>query len=418
MKRVAIIVVSCVMLAAPAGADVVVDWNVFTAQAIATAGSTARPSPANVFDYAMVHLAMHDAIQSIEGRFERYCAAVQNGSGSPIAAAAAAAHDVLVSLFPAQTATLDAAYDTYLADRGLTGNAGVLAGQRAAACILDMREGDGRYPANPEPFYGGTGPGEWRPTSFSGTPPVPVSMVTPWVATVTPFALKDPAQFRASPPPHLTSGKYAKDYNEVQALGSLLNSARTPEQTDVAYFFSDNSTLLWTRVLRSVTATYLSNIGDSARLFALTYMAVSDSYIASWDSKRYWNFWRPITAIHEGDNDGNAQTAGDPSWQPLITTPNYPDYTSGANSNSGAVTTMLTNFFGTDEMTFSMTSNIPQVVQKARIYNRFSDAAADVVDARVYLGIHFRFADTVARRQGSHAANWAFSHFLLPVGRN
>jgi hypothetical protein len=418
MKRVAIIVVSCVMLAAPAGADVVVDWNVFTAQAIATAGSTARPSPANVFDYAMVHLAMHDAIQSIEGRFERYCAAVQNGSGSPIAAAAAAAHDVLVSLFPAQTATLDAAYDTYLADRGLTGNAGVLAGQRAAACILDMREGDGRYPANPEPFYGGTGPGEWRPTSFSGTPPVPVSMVTPWVATVTPFALKDPAQFRASPPPHLTSGKYAKDYNEVQALGSLLNSARTPEQTDVAYFFSDNSTLLWTRVLRSVTATYLSNIGDSARLFALTYMAVSDAYIASWDSKRYWNFWRPITAIHEGDNDGNAQTAGDPSWQPLITTPNYPDYTSGANSNSGAVTTMLTNFFGTDEMTFSMTSNIPQVVQKARIYNRFSDAAADVVDARVYLGIHFRFADTVARRQGSHAANWAFSHFLLPVGQN
>ena len=419
MKRVAIIVVSGLIVAAPARADVVVDWNVYTAQAIATAGSTARPSPANVFDYAMVHLAMHDAIQSIEGRFQRYCAAVQNGSGSPIAAAAAAAHDVLVSLFPAQAATLDAAYDTYLADRGLTGNAGVLAGQRAAACILDMREGDGRYPVNPEPFYGSTGPGEWRPTSFSGAPPVPVSMVTPWVATVTPFALKDPAQLRASPPPpHLTSGKYAKEYNEVKALGSLVNSARTSEQTDVAYFFSDNSTLLWTRVLRSMTATYLSNVGDSARLFALTYMAVSDAYITSWDSKRYWNFWRPITAIHEGDNDGNAQTAGDPNWQPLITTPNYPDYTSGANVNAAAVTTMLANFFGTDEMTFSMTSNTPQVVQKTRTYNRFSDAAADVVDARIYLGIHFRSADTVARRQGSHAANWAFSHFLLPVGQN
>ena len=226
MKRVAIIVVSGLIVAAPARADVVVDWNVYTAQAIATAGSTARPSPANVFDYAMVHLAMHDAIQSIEGRFQRYCAAVQNGSGSPIAAAAAAAHDVLVSLFPAQAATLDAAYDTYLADRGLTGNAGVLAGQRAAACILDMREGDGRYPVNPEPFYGSTGPGEWRPTSFSGAPPVPVSMVTPWVATVTPFALKDPAQLRASPPPpHLTSGKYAKEYNEVKALGGVSSTA-------------------------------------------------------------------------------------------------------------------------------------------------------------------------------------------------
>ena len=163
MKRVSIIVVSCLIWAGPARADVVVDWNVFTAQAIAAA---ARPSPANVFDYAMVHLAMHDAIQAIEGRFQRYCAAVPNGSGSPIAAAATAAHDVLVSLFPAQTGTLDPAYDTYLADLGLTGNPGVLAGQQAAACILNLREGDGRYPSNPEAFYGGTGLGEWRPTSF------------------------------------------------------------------------------------------------------------------------------------------------------------------------------------------------------------------------------------------------------------
>lgn len=418
MKKVAISVVACLIWAAPARSDVVVDWNVLTAQAVASAGA-ARPSPANVFDYAMVHLAMHDAIQSIEGQFQRYCAATPNGSGSPIAAAATAAHDVLVNLFPAQTGALDSAYDTYLADLGLTGNPGVLAGQLAASCILALRASDGRYPANPEPFYGGTGLGEWRPTSVSGTPPAPVSMVTPWVATVTPFAIKDPAQFRASPPPpHLTSGKYARDYNEVKAMGSLVNSARSPQQTDVAFFFADNSILLWTRLLRTMAGTHLSNIGDSARLFALTYMAVSDAYITSWDSKIAWNFWRPITAIHEGDHDGNAHTAGDPAWKPLISTPNYPDYTSGANANSGAVTTMLANFFGTDEMTFSMTSNHPQVVENMRTYGRFSDAAADVVDARVYLGIHFRFADTVARRQGAHVANWAFSHFLQPVGQN
>jgi hypothetical protein len=187
MKRVSIIVVSGLIWAGPARADVVVDWNVFTAEAIAAA---ARPSPANVFDSAMVHLAMQDAIQAIEGRFQRYCASVPKGSGSPIAAAATAAHDVLVSLFPAQTGTLDPAYDTYLADRGLTANPGVVAGQQAAACILDLREGDGRYSANPEAFYGGTGLGEWRPTSFLGTPPVPVPMVTPWVATVTPFTLR------------------------------------------------------------------------------------------------------------------------------------------------------------------------------------------------------------------------------------
>ncbi len=418
MKRVSIIACACLTWAAPARADVVVDWNQFAAQAIAAA---ARQGPTSAFDFAMVHVAMHDAIQAIEGRFERYCAGIPSGSGSPIAAAATAAHDVLVDLFPGRTGDLNAIYDNYLDGLGLTVNPGVLTGQQAAACILRMRAGDGRFPPSPEAFYGGTGLGEWRPTSFvpGSNPPVPVPMVTAWVATVTPFTLKDPAQFRASPPaPHLTSGQYAKDYNEVKALGGLNNSSRSPEQTDIGYFFADNSILLWTRALRTVTGTYLNNVDDSARLFALSYMAIADAYITAWDSKKYWNFWRPITAIHEGDKDGNHRTAGDTAWQPLITTPNYPDYTSGANNNSGAVTTMLANFFGTDEVTFSMTSNTPQVVQKTRTYHRFSDAADDVVDARVYLGIHFRFADVVARRQGSHAANWAFSHFLRPVGTN
>jgi hypothetical protein len=417
MKRISIITCACLMWAGLARADVVVDWNVFAAQAI---GAAARPGPSSAFDFAMVHAAMHDAVQAIEGRFRPYCAAIPNASGSPIAAGATAAHDVLVSLFPAQTGTLNSIYDRYLAALGLTGDPGVLVGQQAAVCILNLRVGDGRFPPNPEPFYGGTRPGEWRPTSFlPGPPPVPVPMVTPWVATVTPFTLRHPAQFRASrPPPHLTSGKYVKDYNEVKALGGLINSARSPEQTDIAYFFADSSIMYWTRALRTVTAMYLNNIGDSARLFALSYLAIADAYITAWDSKLYWNFWRPITAIQEGDNDGNPRTAGDPAWQPLITTPNYPDYTSGANSNSGAVTTTLANFFGTDEVTFSITSTTPQAIQKTRTYRRFSDAAEDVVNARIYEGIHFRFADVVGRRQGSRVANWVFRRFLRPVGEN
>jgi PAP2 superfamily len=417
MKRISIITSACLMWAGLARADVVVDWNVFAAQAI---GAAARPGPSSAFDFAMVHAAMHDAVQAIEGRFRPYCAAIPNASGSPIAAGATAAHDVLVSLFPAQTGTLNSIYDRYLAALGLTGDPGVLVGQQAAVCILNLRVGDGRFPPNPEPFYGGTRPGEWRPTSFlPGPPPVPVPMVTPWVATVTPFTLRHPAQFRASrPPPHLTSGKYVKDYNEVKALGGLINSARSPEQTDIAYFFADSSIMYWTRALRTVTAMYLNNIGDSARLFALSYLAIADAYITAWDSKLYWNFWRPITAIQEGDNDGNPRTAGDPAWQPLITTPNYPDYTSGANSNSGAVTTTLANFFGTDEVTFSITSTTPQAIQKTRTYRRFSDAAEDVVNARIYEGIHFRFADVVGRRQGSRVANWVFRRFLRPVGEN
>lgn len=390
-----------------ASADVVTDWNLITAPFAA-----ARQGPDGLFDLAMVHVAMHDAIQSYEGRFEPYIAVVPNAAGSPVAAAAAAAHGVLVGLFPTQQASLDMTFSTYLQDHGLLGDSGVVVGQQAASNILAARTGDGRYPSNTEPFVGGTNPGQWRSEL---SPPMP--MVTPWVGEVVPFTLKDSAQLRASSgPPHLSSGAYAKAYDEVKALGALVGSARTPEQTELAYFFADNSIQYWNRTLRGIAQTYLSDIGDSARLFALANMAMADAVITSWNSKTYWNFWRPITAIHEGDNDGNPRTEGDASWLPLIVTPNYPDYTSGANNLAGAATTILKRFFGTDIVTFSITSTRPEANQKTRWYVRFSDAADDVANARIYEGIHFRFADTVARRQGTHAANWAWSHFLRPVG--
>jgi hypothetical protein len=212
----------------------------------------------------------------------------------------------------------------------------------------------------------------------------------------------------------LTSRKYAEDYNEVKALGALVNSARTPEQTDLAYFFADNAFLYWNRALQEIANTYLDNMGDTARLFALCSLVMADAPITAWDSKLYFNFWRPITAIQEGDNDFNPATQGDPDWLPLVTTPPYSDYTSGANSLSGAVTRMLQHFFGTDRLTFRLTSNVPQVIQKSRTYHRLSDAADDVVDARIYDGIHFRTADEAARDQGEHVSNWAFGHFLRP----
>lgn len=150
-------------------------------------------------------------------------------------------------------------------------------------------------------------------------------------------------------------------------------------------------------------------------MFALTNMAMADGLITAWHDKVRWNFWRPLTAIREGANDGNARTEALPAWQSLITTPNYPDYTSGANNLSGAATTMLANFFGTDEFTFSITSVAALAIQRTRTYDRFSDAADDVEDARIYEGIHFRFADAVGRRQGTHSANWAFGHVLRPL---
>ena len=194
-----------------------------------------------------------------------------------------------------------------------------------------------------------------------------------------------------------------------------MNSSRTAEQTDLAYFYSGNIPAQWNSVLRGIANRYLHRTGDSARLFALASMAVADALITSWDTKTHYAYWRPVTAIQEGNNDGNPHTVGDPAWQPLINTPPYPDYSSGANNLTGATLRTLELFFGTDRVTFDVTTLVPQAVRKTRTYHRFSEAAQDMVNARIYLGIHFRTADIVARVQGRRVAEWSFNHFLLPL---
>ena len=250
MKRLfgltSLIVCVCLSWAGLACADVVSDWNAIASQT----AIPVRPGPSAILDMAMVHVAMHDAIQAFQGRFEPYGSPILNASGSPVAAAARAAHDVLVARFPSQSATLDALLDNYLNGLGLQGDAGLIIGQQAAANILNLRAGDGSFPANPEVFTGGTGPGEWRPT-----PPAFAPMATPWLGAVTPFTLKDPTQFRMPPPPSLSSGRYVRDYNEVKALGSINSTARTQAQTDLALFYSDNFLALWERTLRGIADT-------------------------------------------------------------------------------------------------------------------------------------------------------------------
>jgi hypothetical protein len=405
-RAAGLIVCASLSWAAQGRADVVLDWNAIAIQTIGAAVPP-RPGPSAILDVAIVHVAMHDAIQAFEGRFEPYVGSIPNASGSPIAAAATAAHDVLVARFPSQTGALDTLLSNYLNDLGLLGDAGVAVGQQAAVGILNLRAGDGSFPSNPEVFVGGTEPGEWRPT-----PPAFAPMAAPWLGTVVPFTLKDSTQLTASPPPpHLRSGEYARDYDEVKALGSAGSTARTQAQTDLALFYTDNFLALWERTLRGIAAANINNIGDSALLFALANMSAADATITAWADKRHWNFWRPITAIREGEDDGNRRTAGDPTWVPLIATPPYPEYTSGANNLTGAMTRTLELFFG-DKVTFTVTST---PVNKSKTYHRFSDMADDVVIVRVYQGIHFRTADAVARRQGTRAADWAFSHYLRPL---
>lgn len=410
LRLVSVILCAAVTWPTSAHADAVTYWNTVTVDAVATG----RPGGAGFLDMALVHAAMHDAVQAIQQRFEPHAAKLK-GSGSLDAAAGAAAYGVLVGIYPKQRAVFDQRYKEFLASAGLTGNPGLAVGQQAAAVLLKQHRPSTALPD----FRGGSTPGAWRPTpSLIGSPAQPAAfspMASLYLMETRPYVMDRPSQFRPEAPPALTSAAYLRDYNEVKTLGARVSAKRTPAQTDLAYFWGGNYVSQWNDALRSIADARKLEIGDSARLFALANLAAADAAIACWDSKRHFNFWRPVTAIREAENDGNPETVPDASWEPLINTPNYPDYTSGANDVTAAMTTILERFFGTDTFTFTVTTEVPLAKQKARTFKRFSDAAAEVVEARILLGIHFRFADVVARTQGTQVANWTFSHALRPV---
>jgi hypothetical protein len=366
-----------------------------------------------LLDIALVHLAMHDAVQAIEGKFEPYHYANTDalGIGNPAAAAAAAAHRVLVLLYPGQQGPLDAFYNNYLATHGLDGDPGLAVGEAAGVALHANHY---RPTLAVDPFIGGTGIGEWRPVP-------PTAATTPvafqFLAITEPFVLKRQSQFRPPPPPPLKSRRYAREYDEVKTRG---NAAAHPNaETDLGLFWSGNFIAQWNESLRQIADARIAEIGDSARLFALANVAAADAAITVWETKLHYNFWRPYHAIRDGDNDGNPKTAGDVTWLSLLpVNPNYPDYTSGANGLTGAYTALATLFFGTDKVSFTVKNTNPAVIDQEREFTRFSQAAEEVVDARIILGIHFRSADAAARVQGSRVAHWTFRKILRPLGKH
>jgi hypothetical protein len=422
-----LIVCSCLIWVVPAAADPLTELNVIAAETVFAGGRPAGAAP--LLDFAMVHAAIHDAVQAYEKRFQPYAAHIPHASGSRVAAVARAARDVLVNRFPLQTATIHGKYLVFLTNHGLTeADEGRLVGQQAATGIIVRRTGDGSYPTPPPPpDLGGTGAGQWRPT-----PPARAAFSAPWLGAVEPFTMDFNEQFRARRPPALTSLEYARDYNEVKALGGPVGYpgvTRTPDQTQIGYFYSGNTIDLFEGMIRGLIEACdtnarqrycksLSRLGDRARLFALANLAGADAGIRAWNSKKHYTFWRPITAIQQllpGDNDGNPRTEADAAWTSLIANPPYPDYTSGANNLAGSFTTIAAHFFDTDKVTFKVTTTAVQAIPNERTYDRFSDLADDMVDARIYLGIHFRFADTAARKEGTRVATQAFNHVLRPV---
>jgi hypothetical protein len=411
-------VLATVLMTNARAEDPVAAWNQISENAVKLAG---HPPPVAALDFAIVHLAIYDAVESIDRRYEPYYTLAPNATGSLSAAAAKAGHDVLVGLFPKQAPTLDQEYATYLAANGVDpSDPGTAVGAQAAANILALRSNDGRFPPNQPPFLGNTAIGEWRPTPslLPGPPPSSAPGLTPWVADVRPFTIKSNTQFRLEPPPDLASKEWARDYIEVKSVGSLFSTTRTAEQTDIGYFWADSGPVLWQNALRNISGNYLNDIGDSARMYALAEAALADAQIACWDSKYFYTFWRPITAIRLGDQDGNRATEVDPDWQPLINTPNFPEYPSGHAAISGAISHVLRLFFHSDVLSFQMTTTNTMALQKTRTFTRLSQAEQEVVDARVYVGIHYRNSDTAARAQGRRVSNWVFKHYFRPVRRH
>lgn len=413
LTSMALSVLTVMIPATPVCADVVLDWNAHAARAIVTVGGQVPPRA--LIRLAMVHLAIYDAVNAIEGvPFESYASVPSvNRPASEDAAAAAAAHDVLVALFalfPAQVTDLDAKYAVSLSalPDDIAKVNGIAVGQQAANAILAARAGDGRDAT--VIYVPGSGPGVWVPT-----PPAFLAAQAPETPFVQPFVLNSASQFRPEGPFSLGSEDWAHDYNEVKGLGSAAGSARTAEQTDIARFWSDNPPLQWNRAWRALSVAKRLGLAENARYFAMLASASADALIACWDAKYYYNFWRPVTAIRAGDSDGNSETAPDATWIGLIVTPNHPEYPAAHGCFSGASTETLKYFFGSDNIGFWMDSNVAGVVNPIRTYFRFSDALAEVLDARIYGGMHYRHSTRIGANVGMQVSRFTRTHFFRPA---
>ncbi len=390
-------------------ADIVIDWNVIATTAGPASGKNAVEQTRI---YAITHAAIYDALNAIERRNKPYALEQRAEPGaSPEAAVATAAHDVLVALLPSQLAMLNAAYDAALAaiaDDPVKTN-GIAIGQAAAAAILALRSTDGSNLI--VPYAPGTNPGDYQLT-----PPNFAPAVLPGWGQVTPFALASGSQFRPDPPRFLdlTSARYTKDYNEVKEIGELNSTTRTPEQSEIARFWYEGSPTGWNRIARVVSAQQALDPWQNARLFGLLNFAMADGFIAGFDAKYIYNFWRPITAIRAGDTDNNPDTDAEPAWSAFLVTPGTPDYTSTHSVLSAAAAEVLARFFGTDGISFTTTSGVP-FAGITRSFTSFSQAAQENADSRVYAGIHFRTACRHGLSQGKQIGRYTFKHALQPA---
>ena len=426
------------LLGAPAGStgDAVLAWSANAGEASVVACFIGGYAPQEARMYAMMHVAIHDALNGIDRRSQPYAVDLLAAPGtSPEAAVAAAAHDVLVPVLgsfsfflppdciSAGIASVEADYAAALGaiPDGMAKTQGIALGQDAAEAILALRASDGYDTPTVDPNYQeGTAPGEYR-----YTPGTPFAFAPILGEDLTPFALTDGAQFRPGPPLRLTSRRYAADVNEVQRLGGddvTTPSARTDEQTEIALFWVESSPLMWNRIARTVSIAEGLDLWENARLFGLLNMALTDGYIGTFETKYHYRFWRPVTAIRLADIDDNPATTADPTWTPLLENPPIPDYDSGHAVEGGAGAEVLRRFFHDDKMSFSLCSfTLPEgqrcsdASPTLRYFTSFSQAMNENAVSRIYVGFHFRDAVETGSRHGKKIGKWTVHRVMRPV---
>ncbi|HKE86973.1 MAG TPA: vanadium-dependent haloperoxidase [Vicinamibacterales bacterium] len=332
---------------------------------------------------------MYDAVNSIVGDRVPYATHLNVAHpASAMSAAVEAGYQVLLAEFPGQRAMLDSKYHALLADvpDSVEKSNGISVGAAVARQLLEMRANDGRNASIT--YVPGSGPGVWVPT-----PPGFLAVTTAFLARVTPFTMDSPSQFRPAGPPDLGSRKWLADYNEVKALGVSTGSTRSDEQTATALFWEPLAGTVWPATIRRIAREQSLDLATSARFQAAAFAAFADGLIACWDAKFHFNSWRPVTAIQQGDTDGNPRTDADPGWEPLAITPNFPEYPSGHTCATSAVAHTIENILQHEGLQHLSIPTRNVVSGQERFYRSADDAIDEVVEARMLLGLHFRSAD-------------------------
>jgi hypothetical protein len=409
--------------------DAVSVWNANAGEAALAAGLAPTGNPLyESHMYAMAHVAIHDALNAIDRRYQPYAFfGHASRRASTDAAVATAARDVLVPLLDQMSA--DAAVASVEADYaaaldtipdGPAKRKGVNVGARAAAAILALRADDG----SDTPLIDAAYPQGDEPGEYLFTPGTPFAFAPGW-GDVTPFVLRRSSQFRADAPYGVTEAAYTADFEEVKRLGgngTTTPSERTADQTEIALFWYESSPLQWNRIARTLAADEGLDLWEQARLFGLLNMALADGYVGSFETKYLYNFWRPITAIRLAATDGNPDTDADPTWTPLLGTPPIPDHDSAHSVEGGAAAQVFKRFFGTDltafetcSLTLPAGSTCNDASSVTRSFTSFSQAADENALSRILVGIHFRHAVESGVEHGRRIGNRAVNLFLLPV---